>query len=210
MFRAFPGQNITCPATGNCTTVANGATVFTSTAGTATEKSDGKSTDAGIFVTDHLWFTQTLSMIASYRLDWYAADLDSTFFNNTTASVKVKPLLKSPRASLVWEPAADQTYYVSWGRSQTPQGTSIVGAAAALTVTAKDLAPEDSEIWELGAKLQVPNTRLAITGAVFDIKKDNALQTDPATGFLLAQSGEKQEVKGSSWATSARSRPHGR
>ncbi|HEX2800494.1 MAG TPA: TonB-dependent receptor, partial [Phenylobacterium sp.] len=30
----------------------------------------------------------------------------------------------------------------------------------------------------------------------FDIKKDNALQTDPATGFLQAQSGERQEVKG--------------
>src|SRR6202035_5834482 len=31
---------------------------------------------------------------------------------------------------------------------------------------------------------------------VFDIKKDNALQTDPATGFLQAQSGERQEEKG--------------
>ncbi len=31
---------------------------------------------------------------------------------------------------------------------------------------------------------------------MFDIKKDNALQTDPATGFLQAQSGERQEVKG--------------
>jgi catecholate siderophore receptor len=196
VFRALPGQNITCPATGNCTTVVNGATVFTNTLGTATEQSNGTSTDAGIFLTDRLWFTQTLSMIASYRLDWYTADLDSTFFNNGRASVKVKPLLKSPRASLVWEPSEDQTYYLSWGKSQTPQGTSIVGAGAALTVTAKDLAPEDSEIWEAGAKFQIPNSKLAITGAVFDIKKDNALQTDPATGFLQAQSGEQQEVKG--------------
>jgi catecholate siderophore receptor len=97
---------------------------------------------------------------------------------------------------VVFEPAADQTYYLSWGRSQTPQGTSIVGAGAALAVTAKDLAPEDSEIWEAGAKVAIPRTMLAFTASIFEIKKDNALQTDPATGFLQAQSGERQEVKG--------------
>ena len=196
VFRAVPGRNIVCPASGNCTTTVNGTPVVTNTAGTSTEQSNGASTDAGIFLTDRLWLTDALSLIGSYRIDAYTADLNSTFFNNTSSNLKVKPTLKSPRASVVWEPAADQTYYLSWGRSQTPQGTSIVGAGAALTVTAKDLAPEDSEIWEAGAKLGVPGTRLAATAAVFDIKKDNALQTDPATGFLQAQSGERQEVKG--------------
>ena len=198
VFRAFPGQNIACPSATaiNCTTTVNGATVFTNTLGTATEKSDGVATDAGVFLTDRLWLTPTVSVIGSYRVDRYAADLDSTFFNNTTSNLKVEPTLKSPRVSLVWEPASDQTYYLSWGRSQTPQGTSVVGAAAAFTVTTKDLAPEDSEIYEAGAKVAIPHTSLAATAAVFDIKKDNALQTDPATGFLQAQSGERQEVKG--------------
>src|SRR5579859_946685 len=197
VFRAVPGQNIACPsATANCTTVVSGVTLFTNTLGSATQKSDGSSTDAGIFVTDRFWLNETLSVIGSYRVDAYAADLDSTFFNAGTSSLKVKPTLKSPRVSLVWEPASDQTYYVSWGKSQTPQGTSVVGAAAAFTVTTKDLAPEDSEIEEVGAKVQIPHTRLAFTAAAFDIRKDNALQTDPATGFLQAQSGERQEVKG--------------
>lgn len=196
VFRAFPGQNINCTGAGNCTTVVDGVTVFTNTVGTATEKSDGSSTDIALFFTDRLWFTQILSMIASYRFDRYTANLDSTLFNATTTAVKVSPNLKSPRASLVWEPHDDQTYYLSWGRSQTPQGTSVVGAAANLTVTAKDLAPEDSEIWEVGAKARIPNTRLSATASIFDIKKDNALQVDPATGFLQAQSGERQEVKG--------------
>src|SRR4029450_13818102 len=63
VFRAVPGQNINCAAAGNCTTVVNGATVFTNTAGTSAEKSQGKSTDAGIFLTDRLWFTEQLSVI---------------------------------------------------------------------------------------------------------------------------------------------------
>jgi catecholate siderophore receptor len=72
----------------------------------------------------------------------------------------------------------------------------VVGAAAALAVTTKDLAPEESEIWEAGAKVHIPRTNLSATASIFDIKKDNALQADPATGFLQAQSGERQEVKG--------------
>ena len=37
------------------TTTVNGVTLFTNTLGTATEKSDGSATDAGIFFTDRLW-----------------------------------------------------------------------------------------------------------------------------------------------------------
>jgi len=197
VFRAIPGQNISCPsATANCTTLVNGVAVSTNTLGAATEFSRGKSTDAGIFLTDRLWLTDELSVIGSYRVDRYQADLDSTLFNATRQTVKVRPTLKSPRVSVVFEPASDQTYYVSWGRSQTPQGTSIVGAGAALAVTTKDLQPEDSEILEAGAKFAIPSTRLAFTASIFDIKKDNALQTDPATSFLQAQSGERQEVRG--------------
>jgi catecholate siderophore receptor len=196
VFRAVPGQNINCAGAGNCTTVVNGVTVFTNTAPTATTKSDGQSTDAGVFLTDRLWLTPELSVIGSYRVDWYQAELGALAFNNTTFNIKVKPVLKSPRASVVFEPSSDQTYYVSWGRSQTPQGTSIVGAGAALAITTKDLEPEDSEIWEAGAKARIPGTNLSATASIFDIRKDNALQVDPSTGFLLAQSGEKQEVKG--------------
>lgn len=196
VFRAIPGQNIACAGTANCTTVVNGVTVSTNTLGTATEFSRGRSTDAGLFLTDRLWLSERLSVVGSYRIDRYEAELRSLLFNGAVQTVTVKPTLTSPRVSAVLEPSSEQTYYLSWGRSQTPQGTSIVGAGAALAVTTQDLRPEDSEIWEAGAKVAVPRTRLAFTASIFDIRKDNALQTDPATGFLQAQSGERQEVKG--------------
>ncbi|HEY3950008.1 TonB-dependent receptor [Phenylobacterium sp.] len=197
VFRAVPGQTIACPSTtANCTIQVNGATVFTNTASTAVERSNGAADDAGIFLTDRLWLTEALSLIASDRIDLYEAKLNSLTFANQDSTLEVKPTLHSPRASLVWEPASDQTFYLSWGRSQTPQGTSIVGAGAALTLSAKDLAPEDGQIWEAGAKARIPGTQLSATASIFDVSKDNALQTDPATGFLQAQSGERQEVKG--------------
>jgi catecholate siderophore receptor len=200
LFRALPGGNITCPASGNCTTNVLGPTVFANVAGAATYKSRGESNDAGVFFTDRLWVTDQVSLIGSLRLDRYTAKLDTLLFTGLTSplgGLKVKSTLKSPRVSAVFEPTDDQTYYVSWGRSETPQGASIVGAGgSAVTITAKDLDPEKSEILEAGAKFVIPGTLLAVTASIFDIKKDNALQTDPATGFVQAQSGERQEVKG--------------
>ena len=201
LFRPAPGANLFCPATGNCTTnVLGGTPVFANVAGTGVLKSRGESTDAGVFFTDRLFLTEQLSVIGSLRLDRYTAKLDSLLYNGTESplgGLKVKSTLKSPRLSVVFEPADDQTFYASWGRSETPQGTSVVGAGgAAVTVAARDLDPEVSRIIEAGAKVGIPGTGLSASVSVFDIKKDNALQTDPATGFLQVQSGEKQEVKG--------------
>ena len=201
VFRPVPGVNITCPASGtaNCTTTVGGATVFTNAAATAALKTEGEATDLGIFLTNRLWLNDTLSVIGSVRFERYDAELDTLQMNGLAAPVgglKVKSNLTSPRVSVVYEPAGSQTYYLSWGRSQTPQGTSVVGAGTAVALTAKDLQPEESEVWEAGAKVGVFGDRAAFTASVFDVKKNNALQSDPSTGFVIAQSGERQEVKG--------------
>jgi len=199
VFRPVPGANITCPATGNCTTNVLGNTVFTNVTRTGVLESSGKSSDVGAFLTDRLWFTDQVSVVGSIRIDRYQADLDSVLYTGVASppgGVKSKSTLKSPRLSAVFEPSDDQTFYISWGRSETPQGTSIVGSGTALTVSAKDLEPEVSKIIEAGAKVGIPGAQLSATASVFQIEKNNALQVDPATGFLQAQSGERQEVKG--------------
>ena len=198
LFRGVPGQNLTCPATGNCTSnVLGGAPVTTNVAGTGVYKSRGESTDTGLLFTDRLWLTEAVSVIGSMRLDRYRASLDNTLYNGVASpTVKAKSTLKNPRLSGVFEPNDSQTYYVSWGRSETPQGTSIANTGTAV-ITSKDLKPETSRIWEAGAKVGIPGTRLSATASLFDVKKGNALQVDPSgSGLLLAQSGEKQRVKG--------------
>jgi catecholate siderophore receptor len=211
LFRPAPGANLTCPATGNCTTNVLGATVFSNVAGTGVLESHGQSTDVAAFITDRIWLTENLSLIGSLRYDRYVAELTSTTYAGLASpvgGVKVKSDLWSPRVSAVFEPTGDQTYYVSWGQSETPQGTSIVGAGTAVAVTAKDLKPETSEIFEAGAKVLIPGTQLSATASIFQIKKDNALQTDSNTGFLLAQSGEKQEVRGVEFSVTGRIVPN--
>src|SRR5262245_64804710 len=65
-----------------------------------------------------------------------------------------------------------------------------------MAVTTEELDPETADILDADAKALIPGTQISAQASIFRIKKDNALQTDPATGFLQAQSGEKQEVTG--------------
>jgi len=179
--------NLTCPT---------GVAVCTSVSSSTLVSTYGDATDAGGFISDRLWLTRSLSVIGSVRVDGYWATFNSVAPGNILTPISVRSTLVSPRASLVFEPSETSTVYVSWGRSATPQGSSIVGAATAVALTAKDLSPEIARSVEAGAKVGVLGGRLVLTGSVFEVRKDNATQTDPATGFLLAQSGERQRVRG--------------
>ncbi|HEX7884383.1 MAG TPA: TonB-dependent receptor plug domain-containing protein, partial [Phenylobacterium sp.] len=102
VFRPVPGANLTCPATGNCTTGILGGTVFSNVAGTGTLESHGESTDVGLFVTDRLWLTEQVSIIGSLRMDRYIADLGTTTYagaESPPGGIKVKSRLWSPRVS---------------------------------------------------------------------------------------------------------------
>ncbi|HTK33835.1 MAG TPA: TonB-dependent receptor [Caulobacteraceae bacterium] len=156
----------------------------------------GESTDYGAFLTERLWLLPSVSVIGSVRVDAYRAEFDSVTVAGQFTPLKSKSTLTNPRANLVWEPSQTQTYYLSWGRSATPQGTGIVANATGIAVTSKDLEPEKNESFEAGAKLGFLGGRLTATAAAFYVKKNNATQTDPSTGFLLAQSGERQTVQG--------------
>jgi catecholate siderophore receptor len=199
--RRYPaGYGVYHPTASNVCPVA--PLVCTATA-SSTLTTSGDATDFGVFLTDRLWLTERVSLIGSVRWERYNARFDSTTVAGTTTRLKSKSDLTSPRLSLVWEPADDRTLYLTWGRSQTPQGTSVVGAGTALSVTTRDLKPETADTWELGAKLGFLDGRLNVSAALFDVKKDNATQTDPSTGFLEAQSGEKQRVRGLELGTTA-------
>lgn len=190
--------NLHCPATGtaNCTVTINGVTSVSSLAATGVVYTAGDSEDYGAFLTDQFFITPTLSILGSLREDHYVANYDTTSALFVTTPLKSTNDLFDPRVSLVYEPTKTQTYYASYGRSSTPQGSSIVGAGTAIALSAKDLQPEVATTYEVGAKIGLLGGRISTTGSVFVIKKNNATQTDPSTGFLVANSGDTQEVKG--------------
>ncbi len=99
----------------------------------------------------------------------------------------------APKASLIWEPTPEQTYYLSWATSASVPGQFPTNANA--TLGSADLEPEENESWELGGKFSVLDGRLGLSGAIFQIDKNNARQTDPVTGDVTL-TGEEQRVRG--------------
>jgi catecholate siderophore receptor len=193
-YAAFPYNSAGLACTGVNPCVLNGL-VTTATA-TSSGRTDGDATDLGVFLTDRLWFTDEWSVIGGLRFDRYNSEFNNFLINGTAAQLKSDSNLVSPRASLVYEPDTTKTFYFTWGRAARPQGASVVGDATAIALTTKDLEPEITNSYELGAKYGFFDGRLAVTGSLFSEEKNNATQTDPGMGFLQAQSGEKQKVQG--------------
>jgi catecholate siderophore receptor len=159
----------------------------------------GEATDYAVFGIERLWLDPQWSVIASLRWDDYISSYQTQTVGSPTAPSVVTPLKAdstffSPRASLVFEPSETQTFYFSYGQANTPQGTSIVGAATGIAATTADLTPEKSETFELGAKYGLGD--FALTASLFLVNKQNATRLDPATGDVLSQSGEKQRARG--------------
>jgi len=121
--------------------------------------SSGESTDLAAFATDRFWFTSDVSLIAGLRIDQYRANYRTTTVGTVAnpypvTTLKAPNFLFDPRASLVWEPDQNQTYYISWGKAATPIGTSVVGSTSPISSAAQSaLKPDKSETMEVGAKV---------------------------------------------------------
>ncbi|HET7086740.1 MAG TPA: TonB-dependent receptor [Rhizomicrobium sp.] len=183
-----PGYSVFLPA---ATTIAN------STATPATVVfSNGDATDFAFFATDRFYFTPEWSLIGGVRVDHYSANFSSTVVSGAVTKARSPSTIVNPRASLVFEPDENSTYYFSYGKSAVPQGTSIVGSPTPITTANQTLDPETSETLELGAKHSFLNGALGLSGSLFKVLKSNALITDPVSGTATAQSGERDRVQG--------------
>lgn len=187
------GYNVVIPTPGNSTGLAAGTTNAT---GTTVLTSTGRSTDLAFFVTDRLWLTEEWSVIGGVRVDRYVANFNSVTVAGTASSIQSPSNLVNPRASIVYEPSKNATFYFSYGRSTIPIGTSVVGSPTPLSTANQALAPEVSENFELGAKYSLFDGALGLTGSVFKVLKSNATQVDPVSGNITLQSGQKQRVQG--------------
>lgn len=197
----IPGYNVVLPTPANVAgTSATATTVVTSS---------GDSTDPALFLTDRFYFDDHWSVIAGLRVDQYRANYSSVTVAGTATKYKAPSFLFDPRASLVYEPTQNQTYYVSWSKAATPIGTSVVGTPNPITSAAQSaLKPDKSEMLEAGAKFSLFDGGLGLTGSLFNETKSNALQTDPNTGNVLLQSSQKQRVQGFSTSATGEVLPH--
>jgi catecholate siderophore receptor len=155
----------------------------------------GHGSEVGVFASDRVWLLPQFSILGGVR--W--TSFESAFHqpNNATAPVHRDSSTDyvAPKVSLIWEPTRHQTYYASWATAATPIGMFVTNALNPITSDAQQDLVEEHETWEVGAKYSLLNGRLGLTAAAFEVTKDNAAATDPATG-LTVLTGEVQRVRG--------------
>jgi iron complex outermembrane receptor protein len=106
---------------------------------------------------------------------------------STTTTLDGTPVTQKPsaftgRAGLSYLFDSGVAPYVSYTTSFSPQtGVDVTGAT---------FKPTTGEQTEAGIKYQMPNVPLLLTAAVFDIKQDNVLRTDPSAVVFQAATGQ--------------------
>ena len=155
-----------------------------------------RSWDAGIFASDRMWLTDTVSVLAGLRGDSYHARSASwdTTTNGFAAWTDATTNFWSPKASLIWEPTSQQSYYISYARSFTPQGANPTYQGT-VSQSQPNLDPDKNRTLEVGGKWSLLQDRLGLTAALFRVDKNRGGYSDPLTGATVT-AGEKDRVKG--------------
>ncbi|MDP3492524.1 MAG: TonB-dependent siderophore receptor [Hyphomonadaceae bacterium] len=165
---------------------------------------DTTTRDVSVFANERLWINDQWSLTGGLRWGAYEVDQNTTTFTttgSTFAGVGSNSDFVTPQVGVIWEPAANQQWYLSYSQSAKPQGAStnngdtIANPTTPTGVSNKDLEPEENTNIELGGRIGLFEDRVQLQGAVFQTKKDNSKILD-VNGDLLVGSGDAQEITG--------------
>jgi hypothetical protein len=140
----------------------------------------------GAYFVDEVAITDWLKIMGGLRFDHFDTSFENKFLRQEFSQINNE---FSPRAALIITPTPTQTYYFSYGTSFNP---SAEGLALAINTTSAE--PEKNESYEIGAKWDLFQRRLALATAFFQIDKTNARTTDPQLGVMINEG--KQRVRG--------------
>jgi catecholate siderophore receptor len=138
----------------------------------------GRFDTAALYVQDMLSIGAQWKALLGLRYDRFKQETDNRLPGQANLTRTDKAL--SPRAGLVWQPSASQSYYLSWSRSFQPSGEAF-----ALAANNADIAPERTHNTEIGAKYDLLDGRASFTAAVFQLERSGIKSTDPLTQQLL-------------------------
>ncbi|MDI3292742.1 TonB-dependent receptor [Janthinobacterium tructae] len=136
---------------------------------------------AAAYVQDAISFSDEWKALAGLRYDRYKQQSRlANALGVTTADLSRTDAAFSPRAGLVWQPSAVQSYYASWSRSFQPSGENF-----ALAANNADLAPETTRNTEVGAKYDLWGGRANATVSLFRLERDNIKSSEPITNRIV-------------------------
>ncbi|MEH2511128.1 catecholate siderophore receptor [Nitrobacteraceae bacterium AZCC 1564] len=137
-----------------------------------------------VFVSDQVKFNKYFELLGAIRYDRFSTVYDDW----GTQSGSVAPIhlarvdnLTSYRVGAIGHPTSNSSVYIAYGNSYNP--SAELGTLTNASVAS--LAPEQTKTLEVGAKADVLNNQLSLSGAIFRIEKTNLrIQVDNMTSVL--------------------------
>jgi catecholate siderophore receptor len=159
----------------------------------ASQRTNTRALSLGVFVADELKLNEYVDLIAGVRYDRFASSFNDDFptpaagdpsrtrpdFDNTDRKL-------SYRAGIAFHPTSTQNYYVSYGTSFNPSAEAL-----ALNANNANTDPEKNRTVEIGGKIDLRDGQLSLQGALFNIEKTDARETDPV-GTVTVLDGERR------------------
>jgi catecholate siderophore receptor len=149
-------------------------------------KADLKS--QAFYLLDTIELTEKWQITGGMRFEHSSAQIAALPPTTATSRISTKDDLFSGRVGLVYKPVANGSLYVAYGESKNPASITIIsnprpGNDGSLSLNNANVKPEKTESIEVGAKWNLFQDRLQLTGALFQNDRTN---TRVASGDPLA------------------------
>lgn len=141
-------------------------------------RQDTTQLQTGVYLQDQVKMFDKWLLTLGGRHDWARNETTDNVAGTTSVQHDRKA---TGRAALTYLFDSGLAPYVSYSTFFLPS----IGVGA----DGRQFKPETGRQYEVGVKYQIPHTRAFLTAAVFDLMRENYVQTDPGT-FLPVQRGE--------------------
>ncbi|MGA9585959.1 MAG: TonB-dependent receptor, partial [Terracidiphilus sp.] len=159
-----------------------------------------KSKSIGVYFIDTVKLGRLFELTGSAR--WDRFDTDYNLYQPTpppggTITAAVAPISRldqqpSYRAAIVYKPSSHGSLYFDYGTSWNPDAESL---SLSVGLVDGNVAPEENQSYEVGAKWSFLNDRLLTEGSLFRTEKNNAHETSPTNSNEIVAAGN-QLVRG--------------
>jgi catecholate siderophore receptor len=167
---------------------------------------DTRANSYGFYAGDTLKFGPQWDVMLGARWDSFNVQYRSQTYSvppaptgNIVAENNLNRTDEAPsyRAGVVYKPVANGSIYVTYGTSFNPsaENLSLLSSGETFAVSNEFLAPEKNKSIEAGTKWNLFGNKASLSGALFQITKDNARVPDPANPGFNVLDGE-QRVRG--------------
>jgi len=150
--------------------------------------SDGELNNQAIYIFDTIALTEQWELNGGLRYEHNEGEFLNTPYTVvggvatpgvTTRAVSDENLL-SYRFGVVYKPVPNASLYLAYGNTQTPSQASVNGGCSVAASNSNcDVEPEEGEVIELGAKWDVFDGRLSLTGSIFQNERSKYRVNSP-------------------------------